>query len=152
MNSKTEFEPYSDEDQLKWDSNDPEGALMKFKIYTGISNLEDGSVVTSRADDYGWTFTTVYSPDDRTHPVSGNRDFRFTTKGVKDESIFFTAGVDRITNPLDNFFFPVTVFKSADKLWTTLMRNIVQFINKSGGKASLNPRLWMQVPWNDQGR
>ena len=55
------------------------GGIMRFDINVELFGIipgqQDGSVICSDRSLTGWTFTTIESPVDWNHPVSGNREF-----------------------------------------------------------------------------
>ena len=64
--------------------------------------MADGSVVTSSYGSNQWTFTTVWTPADFYHPVSGHRTFGVVDNG-NGYATFYTRGVDRISTRLNTF-------------------------------------------------
>jgi hypothetical protein len=98
-----------------------------------LDMLFNGTVIVSEfvsnsSNDVRMIATTVRTPLDGEHPISGNR-----TWGIKEDSdnggfYFFTTGADRISgNPgtvLNTWAERLPIFSSgldnADKLWTSL--------------------------------
>ncbi|MGF7079277.1 hypothetical protein [Mucilaginibacter sp. UYCu711] len=107
-----------------------------------IDMADDGTVIESdyQSNNYGtyFKFSTMTSPFDFNHPVSGNREF-----GIYPDSnnpgtyTFYTMGVDRTSDWMfafaNNFN---AVFNGADQLWTAMQTNMINYINTHGGQAS----------------
>jgi hypothetical protein len=57
-----------------WNSPNPLGALISIDIpVLGDTVHDDGTVICSGVSSNAWVFTTIRSPWDHAHPVSGNR-------------------------------------------------------------------------------
>lgn len=84
-----------------------------------------------------WTFSTLWTPDDRSHPVSGNRRFGYEILSAG-EYMFYTRGADRTTTALDNQI-STTVFGAAEHLWRSFQRRVAAFVNANGGIAHIEP-------------
>lgn len=148
--STATFNPYVDiliDETSSWNSNNPLGSILH------IDMINDGSVVVS---DYlnndpflnqaSFTVTTLKTPLDGMHPVSGNRRFGIQVDNVNGGYTFYVSAVDRITsslfevpnNVLGAFGFQ-TGFDQADALWRGMQYKIISFItaSSSGGSASL---------------
>ncbi len=95
-----EFSPYKNgatDDTNLWNSKNPLGALVHIEIFGN-----DGTVIMSESMSDHWIFSTVKSPLDGKHPVSGNR--RFGIHKNPDGSYYlYTKGIDRITRSLENW-------------------------------------------------
>lgn len=120
------------------------GAVMSIDMWVGLpgplaplGNLEDGSVVLSEITHNHWTFSTLWTPDDRSHPVSGNRRFGYEILSAG-EYMFYTRGADRTTTALDNQI-STTVFGAAEHLWRSFQRRVAAFVNANGGIAHIEP-------------
>jgi hypothetical protein len=114
-----------------------------------IHMTNDGSVIesdyynnnTPGSEKHRFTFTTMATPLDFSHPVAGNREFgvyRSTDPLHPNEFVFYTMGVDRTSDwvfDLGNSM--LNGFAKADKLWNSVQKNMINFINKpsSGGQA-----------------
>jgi hypothetical protein len=114
-----------------------------------IHMTNDGSVIesdyynnnTPGSEKHRFTFTTMATPLDFSHPVAGNREFgiyRSTDPLHPNEFVFYTMGVDRTSDwvfDLGNSM--LNGFAKADKLWSSVQKNMINFINKpsSGGLA-----------------
>lgn len=114
-------------------SVDPDGTVLSISL-AGGGWIEEGSVVVSESSSSSWVFTTVYTPFDGSHPVSGNREFGFRRNG--DQVTFYTRGVDRMTTPLDRIAnTDGYAFSQADALWSSFQDKIKSEI---GGDAALS--------------
>lgn len=137
--SISSFRPYSDDDEDKWISNDPLNSVMVFDIGGDVNNpfvnFEDAAVIATSKTPSSWIFTTISSPDDAEHPVSGNRMFGMTDNG-DGTFTFFTKGADVLTGPLDESLGDPKAFTEADKLWESFRTKLVEFIENNGGHAS----------------
>lgn len=131
-----------------WNSNNPRGALIHLDIHVlrdllplGL-NIEDATVVVSASQNEHvrgyWIFSTVYTPENGYHPVSGNRQFGFVRN--KDGTFtFFTKGADRVTGlfqSLGNKFADV-VQDGQVELWKSFQRKLTKSINSNGGDAKI---------------
>lgn len=134
----TTFTPYNAwgiDDRNLWNSDSPSGSM----IAIDMEGPDNGTVMTSFSSSNMWTFTTVHDPMYGDHPVSGNRDFGYTTNA--DNSVtFFTRGVDRLTNwdataaqALANI-----PFGKAEALWTSFQNGINSFVSAHGGASTVN--------------
>jgi hypothetical protein len=141
-NNISKFTPYkygSTDDAALWNSSSPTGAIVSIAI-PGSPNstfTNYGSVVTSFSTNNKWTFTTIHDPLNGEHPVSGNRDFGYTTNSDGSYT-FYTEGVDRLTDwetALLNVW-PLNIpFKNADNLWESFQAGIYNFLNTHSGSS-----------------
>lgn len=142
------FEPYSPADAISLQSNNPVGAVVHIDMRMGGKwlNPDDGSVVVSESAPDHWTFSTIWTPDDQAHPVSGNREF-----GLRQDAdggwTFYTRGADRTTGYLDSAI-SSTVFSSAHELWTGLATNLATWVNQGGGVAQVGPITSERWDWD----
>jgi hypothetical protein len=174
------FTPYDpDYDQHKWASSSPAdvlGTVISIKMLmfskAGPLNPDNGSVITSECAENHWIFSTLWTPADKAHPVSGNRQFGISTlrageswsdaysnrgesKGVTfvetgaDMPYVYIRGVDRPTGALDAAG-QSTIFKSSDSLWSGFQTRMAKWITDRGGKAHIPGSVWRQVNWNDK--
>jgi hypothetical protein len=115
-----------------------------------IDMLQDGSVILSRYrnsyfpssyQSHSFIFSTLVTPLDGYHPVSGNREFGIHTDNSGGFT-FYTMGVDRISK--NAFVFGSFIqdallgnsgFDDADQLWTSMQENMINYINIHGGTA-----------------
>ncbi len=143
-NSIATFSPYADavvDDNALWNSDNPLGAMLHLKM------LNDGTVIVS---DYQisnlntlnnhFTVTTMCTPLDGLHPVSGNRSWGIQPD-INGGYTFYVQGVDRITTSfiqlLDDVgsLFGPNGMDMADKLWRSLQDGMIKFIKDNGGNA-----------------
>lgn len=123
---------------------------MRFDINLPGPFIQDGSVISSYQSSQSWNFTTIESPADWNHPVSGNRTFGYTNNG-DGTATFFTRGVDRLSN---NWYetaqnlggFP---YAKADDLWKSFQQGIKDYINQHGGNATINNPVHWRPDWTD---
>jgi len=73
------------------------GAVLTIDMFSNRVNVNDGSVVLSETASDHWVFSTLRTPNDLDHPVSGNREFGFVPT-VAGEFMFYTRSADRVTN------------------------------------------------------
>lgn len=141
--SIAEFGPVSDDDEADWKSqmNALVGTLMKFEIKVALGGIahDTGAVVVSKSDKYSWIFSPIeasFLGSIGTHPVAGNRQFGLRTNNGKLE--FFTRAFDRVY-PAHVSLKEKDAFEGADKLWRSLQKNLVNYINSNGGSAKALP-------------
>src|SRR5690606_7538188 len=113
----------------------------------------DGTVVLSDyhknivTNHYWFTFTTMATLYDGTHPVSGNRRFGIVPHPGGGWQ-FYVTGVDRCK---DLFMLPgfmqESAFTNADELWEKIQQNLVGYINTHQGNSILSPSKKVRVPW-----
>ena len=153
------FSPYPDGggvvgNTAHWESNAPLGSLVTIDI-----PMNNGTVLVSSAARNHWTFTTVESPLDGLHPVSGNR--RFGIKGGPSGTIvLYTRGVDRLTDLrmlIGNTSSRVVgslnerggvAFAGADDLWRSLQQRLVAFVRAHGGVARAEEPVAVRPRWS----
>jgi len=97
----------------------------------------------------GFSNSTISSPLDGSHPVSGNREFGIFANPNNNGYTFYTMGVDRTTN----WFFGVGNatgwgFNSADNLWTNVQGKMAAYINNNGGQAYVQAPVIARPKWN----
>jgi hypothetical protein len=154
-NSRSAFAPFKLDDQQKWNSNKPQGAVLQIDIEIllplGITDVPIGltdlaMVVVSQRTSSEWVFSTVrggsgwwaINDTDRpgAHPVSGNRAFGFRAE-ADGTYTFYTMGADRATRGMDSLASPIG-FQMADRLWRSHQQAVVEFINRYGGVARVD--------------
>jgi hypothetical protein len=89
-----------------------------------------------------FTFSTITSPLDYNHPVSGNREFGIFENPNGDGYTFYIMGVDRQSDwmfALANTF--GNSFAKADELWSSIQKNMTNFLNNQGGRQRFKPQL-----------
>ena len=109
-----------------------------------IHMADDGTVIESdyqsNANGTYFRFSTMTSPLDFNHPVSGNREFGiYPDPNNPGTYTFYTMGVDRISDRefgLVNWTTNGVVFDGADRLWNAMQTNMINYINAHGGQAS----------------
>ncbi|QCR23248.1 hypothetical protein [Pontibacter sp. SGAir0037] len=84
-------------------------------------------------------FSTIKELYNGLHPVSGNREFGFTSN-ADGSYTFYTKGVDRLTDIWGTAAQSTTgfPFKSADALWESLKDGIVYYVKTHQGAATKN--------------
>ncbi|CAA9377131.1 MAG: hypothetical protein AVDCRST_MAG93-8906 [uncultured Chloroflexia bacterium] len=144
-----EFSPYDEIEGNKW-SYSPLTTVGHFDM-NGWLNLDDGSVVCSEFAPDHWIFSTLWTPDDQDHPVSGNREFGFfvpeNPSGGDPYYVFYTRGADRPTGLLD-YAVSNTIFAAAHSLWTSFQVKLTLFIDKNGGEANLRHPYSCRYDWD----
>ncbi|SUX48880.1 hypothetical protein [Chryseobacterium indoltheticum] len=127
---------YNIDDTQLWNSSNPMGALITIKI-----PADNGTVVCSGFGAQAWIFTTVKSPWDGEHPVSGNRLFGYYVDSSGD-MIIYTRGVDRFTTKTHGGFqyaLENLGYTSAQAMWETMQQKVSAFVNGKNGGASIIP-------------
>ena len=142
----TTLEAYDPGENDIWESSNPLTAVMRFKGYAAGVNVDDADVITSQyyysSNSAFWTFTPVRDNSlfrsDSGHPLAGNREFGITPIGGTSFFTFYTQGIDRLWGSTDLLAKKTSYdfFADANKLWATVMGNIVTYINQQGGTAS----------------
>jgi hypothetical protein len=144
--ARAQFSAYDDAvDGPVWTSDSPFGAVVHIHIPAFGPMFDDGSVVVSAHDTQRWVFSTLWTPRDHGHPVSGNREFGFF-QNQDGSYTFYTRGADRTTGALDYAASPM-VFAGADALWQSLQDGIVAYVTSNGGEAAKEARLSVRYPW-----
>lgn len=93
-----------------------------------------------------FTFTTIYTPNDHRHPVSGNRQFGFRTEGNR--IVFYTRGVDRPTTPLDAIA-GSKAFEATEQLWRSWQARVLEYVSAHRGAAVIGPVRSIKAAWSD---
>jgi hypothetical protein len=101
-------------EEQRWLGNNPLGTVFSIRL----ASVEDGSVVTTSYASDHWTFSTVETKADRTHPVSGNREFGAVDNG-NGTATFYTRGVDRISNAFNSFLdmAGLSIYERGAQVW-----------------------------------
>lgn len=132
-----DLEPYSDEDDFTWNSQNPIGAAMDFNTIFDTSTVV---CVEYNEDEMYWIFATVTSYDHQGHFVAGLRQFGLEPNGSGGYS-FYVRAADRLGGILDYLANGLSgdediLFTHAgDQTWKNLMENTVSFIQNQGGQA-----------------
>jgi hypothetical protein len=149
------LKPYADQDVTQWASSSPLGTVMHFGIGGAnweVTVKENLSVVAAEMAADHWIFTTIWTPKDLGHPVSGNRQFGMATRRVgdtysqqyglvfgdpvtTDTLYFYTRGADRCTT-IGDWALHTTVFMGGHMCWLGLQRRVRNWIVANGGQAS----------------
>jgi len=140
----TEFRPYGPLDETVWHStaSDALGALISIRIPGN-----EGTVMATQSESTSWIFSTVNSPNDGSHPVSGNR--RFGVFLADDEKIYvYTMGADRCTDRLIATTPAVEiVWTGADQTWKSFQSKITDLIKNHGGIANAMQPISRRYDW-----
>ncbi|WP_133241170.1 papain-like cysteine protease family protein [Nocardioides gansuensis] len=142
------FEPYDEEEAGLWSSGSPAGAVIHIDMRSGAewANPDDGSVLTSEATGDHWTFSTIWTPLDMGHPVSGNRWFGYVAN--EDGTFTFgTRGADRTTGAMDYGLSDI-VFTAAHSLWLTLLQGLANYVIALGGTATIGQATSARYDWD----
>lgn len=135
--------PTGTNENALWNSSNPLGSIIHIDIPG-----DNASVVCSDYANDKWRFSTITSPADYLHPVSGTREFGYE-RNPDGSYNFYTRGVDRVTIGLgDNdhtgilslgdILMTKLAFSGADNLWKTFQNGIEGFVNTNGGYAFKN--------------
>jgi hypothetical protein len=139
-----EFAPYDAVDTAAWASSSPLGAALDIQMKIAGNRVDHGVVVVTEAADDHWTFSTVWSPRDWNHPVSGNRQFGYVSD--VGSYVFFTRGADRTSNMQFDMGSSL-VFGAAHDLWRSLQTGLAQFVNENHGAAVAELPVWNRYLW-----
>ena len=141
------FEPYDADEATIWTSSAPTGAVIHIDMRSGAdwANPDDGSVICGESAADHWTFSTIWTPLDMGHPVSGNRWFGFVP-GPKGTYVFGTRGADRATAMIDHALSDI-IFASAHALWMSLQQGLVNLVTSVGGTATIGAALSDRYDW-----
>ena len=129
------LEPYSSEDEVVWNSNNPLGAAMDFNTMIDTSTVY---CVEYNEDEMYWVFATVTSYDHQGHFVAGIRQFGLEPNGSGGYS-FYVRAADRLGGALDYIANGLSgneealFTQAADPTWKNLMSNTQSFIENNGG-------------------
>ena len=119
-------------DNIKWASNDPLGTMLHIKMD------DNGSVILSDHAPDHWTVSTIRTPMDGNHPVTGNRSWGYKAN-PNGSFTFYVTGADRLTAPAHQIaqaLFGIP-FSGADKLWMSFQNKLSDFINAHQGNANV---------------
>jgi hypothetical protein len=160
------FRNYEERDRLQWTSSDPLGTVMHFSINGDnweASVVENLSVVATEMASDHWIFSTIWTPKDLGHPVSGNRQFGMAIRRpadtyappyslvfgdpvTTDTLYFYTRGADRCTTIADAALAGV-VFNGGHMCWLGLTQKVQQFVKDNGGDASFQGAISDRHDW-----
>lgn len=142
------FNPYNNyglDYTSQWISSTPKGSILALDI----AGPDNASVITSYSAEDRWTFTTIHEPMYGDHPVSGNRNFGYTSN-PDGSYTFYTKGVDRLTDwtgRLMESMFSIP-FDQTDKLWTSFQSKINSYVLTHGGSAVILTPQNYRPKWN----
>ena len=168
---KLGFYFYDGVDAKQWLADAPVGTMGRFAVGGGpsfefISNPDCLDVVCSElvgADH--WIFSTIYTPTDLGHPVSGNRQFGiavrrpsdvyssiydhvFAEPVTDDKLYFYTRGTDRCATLADSVL-AGAVFAGGHDCWVHVQKSVRAFVRLHGGEASVPGCISNREPWPD---
>lgn len=148
----SDIEPYDPTEGQKWASSNPLKAAMTWNFIVAgeflgvyLGNLNDGSVVVSEFGPQHWIFSTIWTPRDLLHPVTGMRQFGYI---VNDDNsyTFYTRGADRTTDHI-GYAASTLVFNTAHQLWLSLQGKIKEFVKRSDGDAAVEQFISTRENW-----
>jgi hypothetical protein len=140
------FSPYSDQyvndtQLFNLPGSQSVGALVHINMANNGTVVE--SDYQSNSNGTSFKFSTMTSPLDNVHPVSGNREFGvYPDPNNPGHYTFYTMGVDRTSDWMFGFVNWIgngAVFSGADALWTQMQTNMINYINSQGGHAGYYP-------------
>jgi len=143
-----ELSAYALANKKKWESDDPVGALMSFKLDTqfphakwytlaGGARLVQkmfypwGDVQATCASPTDFIFSTVKSVRGWSHPVAGNRGFGLRDAG-SGNWMFYSKAVDRESTSVFNKMPGKGVFCYGHLFWLEFYANMRDYLNKNG--------------------
>jgi hypothetical protein len=138
----TEFQPYDSEEQQIWQRNNPVGAL----IGIDAAGPDDFAVVCTDATETTWTFTTCWTPQYASHPLSGVRMFGLERNPDTGTLELFTAAADRPTSFVDDVASPLAQLLGT-ALWESFLDGVEAFVNDNGGEATRQRRTKFKAEW-----
>jgi hypothetical protein len=141
------FSPYEEPvDGTPWRGGTP-GAVMHIDMRMGGENWnpDDGAVVLAEKAPDHWTFSTLWTPGDQSHPVSGNRRWGFFRED-NGGYVFYSRGADRVTLVVD-LAVDTVIFSAADWLWKSFQEKVYQFVNAHSGAATVLPSVSERWDW-----
>ena len=142
----SKFRPYGAADKTAWlgDAANALSALISIRIPGN-----DGTVMCTESSEVSWTFSTVNSPDDGPHPVSGNRRFGVVLADDSKKYVY-TLGADRCTDfAVGETALDEAVWFGAHKLWQSFQSNVMGLINKHGGVSQTLSPISRRYDWSD---
>jgi len=96
-----------------------------------------------------FTYSTINSPLDFAHPVSGNREFGIFANPNNNGYTFYTMGVDRTTDWMFGAYnFRNAAFEAADELWSNMQLKMAQYVNNNGGHATVYTPVKARPKWD----
>lgn len=154
------FSPYTDgsfTDAARYYSPFEEsvGALVHLDLLNDGSVVESNYYRTNSPFKCRFTYSTISSPLDYNHPVSGNREFGIFANPSGNGYTFYTMGVDRTTDffiTAGNWISFDAGFAAADALWKSVQSKMENFVNTNGGQAYKVAPVIARPRWNHVGR
>jgi hypothetical protein len=145
------FSPYNEvptgvDEATLWNSTSPLNAIIHIQIPGNSVLGDDGSVICSDHSASSWKFTTISAPWDWSHPVSGTREFGYESH-ADGSFTFYTRGVDRITQGINELLAESKSFSEADNLWESFQDKIKEFVTLNGGSAVKNSPIKGRPDW-----
>ena len=139
------FSPYTDgsfSDSAKFYSpyEQSVGALIHIQMPDNGTVIESNYYrsFTSDPQKYRFVVSTMTSPLDNNHPVSGNREFGIFGNASTGYT-FYTMAVDRTSDWIFTLINQIgVVFRGADSLWILMQKNMTNYINSHSGIATIN--------------
>ncbi len=115
-----------------------------------IDMVDDGTVIINSSTPTWWSVSTLRSPIDGMHPLSGIRQWGYT-QNPDMTYVFYVSGVDRITDVITetiSLLFNDLAFTQADKLWESFQDKTAKFINDNSGAASRGTQTKLRPNWS----
>jgi subtilisin family serine protease len=136
-----EFEPYDPAiDAPRWRSTNAVGAVL----HIDMGGPDNGSVLCVEHTERHWRFSTVKTPRDGWHPISGTREWGITSVDAGFE--VYTRAADRLCCPEGGVLFPAA-FRIADQLWRSFQSGVATLVNSNGGAATIRSPMFDQQWW-----
>ena len=136
--SLVRFEPYDPEDEPRWSDRNPAGAVLHTDFNLVGLNSRNGAVVVSHASPSNFVFSTVWTVDDTSHPMSGNRQIGFL-ENADHEITFYNRAAERLT--VETIAREARLaFESLNTIWHSLQQGISRYVNCYGGMAQVLPQ------------
>jgi hypothetical protein len=140
-----EFSPYPSgrpeslpTDAALWPTPAPLGVVLHIELrvfnQSVLGNPDDASVVVSSKAPNHFQFSTLTTPADHGHPVSGHRRFGFGINSGPPVT-FFAAGVDRLHSQFDYVNGRLT-FGGGDKFWRSWQNGFARWVQTRTGDPS----------------
>ena len=139
------FQPYEPEDRRAWGGTASEalGALISIAI-----PIYQSAVITTLSEDMLWSFTTLHSPSEGSHHLSGNRQFG-VVQTDDNRTLVYTMGAERCNNYryVQDPTLQEDVWYRADRLWRSFQGKIEAIVSTHGGKATVLAPFSRRYDW-----
>lgn len=122
------------------------GAVLSIDMIGNGVKADDGSVVLAESATDHWVFTTLWTPGDLYHPVSGNRLFGYVPEAGG--FVYFIRGMDRVST-LVHAAGMAAVFASSDHVWRSWQQRVAEFVNGNRGAAAVEPSVANRYDWEE---